>query len=79
MDVNTMKALEQLFDAKRQEIEAIKTLIPGLMKGHLDIICSEIRSMVIESLMSTQSKEYSKETSSKEQGATNKVKKVNIG
>jgi hypothetical protein len=78
----TVNFIEKMLAAKQMELEAVTTLLPDKMRGHLDVIGREVKSMLTEGLVDIAQRHASYGDAGHEEGAAKttqvKVKKVDI-
>lgn len=79
MNPNTIKAIDQLLEAKKLEKEALATLLPGDMTKHLEIIGKEVRAMILETLIALNKSDTTETQPSETQKTKSGVTKVDIG
>jgi len=79
MNPNTIKAIDQLLEAKKMEKEALATLLPGDMIKHLDVIGKEVKAMILETIIALNESETKDEQPSETSTSKSGVTKVDIG
>ena len=79
MNPNTIKAIDQLLQAKKLEKEALAALLPGDMTKHLDIIGKEVKAMLLETLIALNKSDTTETQPTETSKPMSGVTKVDIG
>lgn len=75
MKIMSREFIEKMMEAKKLEKEALMMLFPDKVKGHLDVVGKELKSMVMECLLDSSTGHTSE---AKRSQGKDKVKKVDI-
>lgn len=75
----TVTFIEKMVEAKQMEIEAITMLLPDKVKGHLDVIGKEIKTMLMDCLVEMHTNHGESTEKTTQTQSNSKVKKVDIG
>ena len=78
MNIMSREFIEKMMEAKKLEKEALMLLFPDKVKGHLDVIGKELKSMLMECVLDSSTEPVEGTSEAKRSQGKDNVKKVDI-
>ena len=78
MNIMSREFLEKMIEAKKLEKEALMMLFPDKVKGHLEVLGKELKSMMMDCIPDLSTGPVENTSESKRSQGKDKVKKVDI-
>jgi hypothetical protein len=78
MNLMSKEFIEKMMEAKKLEKEALMMLLPDKVKGHLEVVGKELKSMLMECVLDSSTRHDENTSESKRSQGKDKVKMVDI-